>query len=207
MVDLTQYNELIVQQQVEHLEAFTGIETENRYSVLTPDGEPIAHAYEESGFLARMFLRNHRPLTLHVVDDQNEPLLTASRGFFWFFSHLHVSDGAEQPVGSLFRRFGILKRRFSMEDLNGTEVAEMTGPLFRPNTFMIYQRGEEVARVTKQWSGILREGLTDADTFRVEFSSPTRDQRFCTLVLAAAFSIDLDFFESGGAGPGVGFGV
>ena len=207
MVDLTQHKELIVQQQVEHLEAFTGIETENRYTVLTPEGEPIAHAYEESGFFARMFLRNHRPLTLHVVDDQSQPVLRGDRRFFWFFSHLHVTDGEGQPIGSLFRRFGVLKRRFSLEDPNGTEVAEMTGPIFRPNTFMIYQRGEEVARVTKQWSGILKESLTDADTFRVEFSGPTRDQSFCTLVLAAAFAIDLDFFESGGAGPGVGFGV
>ena len=48
MIDLSEYRELVVRQEVEHLEAFTGIETENRYSVLTPDGEQLLYAYEES---------------------------------------------------------------------------------------------------------------------------------------------------------------
>ena len=203
MIDLTGHNELIVQQQVEHLEAFTGFETENRYSVLTPDGQPIMHAYEESGFLGRMLLRNHRPLTLHLIDANGEPVLSGSRGFFWFLSHLHVRDAEDRPIGSLRRRFAVLRRKFTVEDGGGQAIAEIQGPLFRPNTFMVYQRGEEIGRITKQWSGLLREGFTDADTFRVEFSSPVREPETSLLILAAAFSIDLDFFESGG--PGAGF--
>ena len=37
-----------------------------------------------SGFLGRQFLKGHRPLTLHIVDEHNEPLLVASRSFFFF---------------------------------------------------------------------------------------------------------------------------
>ena len=58
--------------------------------------------------------------------------------------------------------------------------------------------GEEVARVTKQWGGIMREAFTDADTFRVQFHKESLDQQFRMLTLAAAFAIDLDFFESKG---------
>ena len=79
-------------------------------------------------------------------------------------------------------------------------IAEVEGPLFRPNTFMVRQQGEEIARITKQWSGLLREGFTDADAFRVEFFGQARDQNTCLLILATAFSIDLDFFESRGRG-------
>ena len=44
----------IVRQKVERLEAITGIETKNRYEVLTPDGRVVALAYEESGTIGRL---------------------------------------------------------------------------------------------------------------------------------------------------------
>ena len=196
MFDLTQWPELNVRQEVEHLEAFTGFETKNRYSVVSPDGKKLLHAAEESGFLGRMFLKSHRPLTIHVVDIQGQPVLEASRSFFWFFSHLHVRDGAGKPLGSLRRRFAILKRTFTLEDSSGQPVAEVKGPLLRPNTFMIYKQGTEVARVTKQWSGVLKEAFTDADTFQVRLDNRAMNQESSLLVLATAFAIDLDFFES-----------
>ena len=41
MTDLTQFPELFVRQEIEHLEVFTGFETANRYSVRTPSGEQL----------------------------------------------------------------------------------------------------------------------------------------------------------------------
>ena len=205
MVDLRKHQELVVRQEVEHLEVFTGLETSNRYSVMTPEGETLLYAYEESGFLGRQFLRNHRPLTLHVVDNESKPFLTATRGFFWFLSHLHVRDASDGPVGSLRRRFAVLKRTFSLEDPAGRPLAEVRGQLIRPNTFMVYKQGSEVARITKQWSGALREVFSDADTFHIQVDHSQVDQNLARLVLATAFAIDLDFFESGG-GSSFGFG-
>ena len=40
MINLAEYSELIVEQEVEHVEAFTGFETEIRYTALTSGGEP-----------------------------------------------------------------------------------------------------------------------------------------------------------------------
>ena len=198
MIDLTDHSELMIKQQVEHLEAFTGFETANRYRVMTPQGDTLLYAHEESGWLSRFILRGHRPLTLHVMDGDSKPLLSASRGFFWFFSHLHVSDGTGRGLGSLRRRFAILKRRFTLEDAGGRPAGEVAGPIFKPNTFMVYRQGSEVARVTKQWSGLLKEAFTDADTFRLELRNREMDRDYSLLMLATALAIDLDFFESGG---------
>ena len=107
MVDLTQHPELYVRQEIEHLEVFTGLESQNRYSVRTPSGEQLLYAFEESGLLGRNVLSSHRPLTIHVVDRNNTEVINASRSFFWFLSHLHVSDGAGQRIGSMQRRFSI----------------------------------------------------------------------------------------------------
>ena len=56
MIDLEQHEDLLVCQQVEHLEAFIGFETANQYSVLTPDGYEMLHAFEESGPVGRQFM-------------------------------------------------------------------------------------------------------------------------------------------------------
>ena len=195
MLDLTQHPELHVRQEIEHLEVLTGLESQNRYSVRTPGGEQLLYAFEESGMLGRNVLSSHRPLTIHVVDRDNANVITASRSFFWFLSHLHVSDGAGRHIGSMQRRFSFLTRKFDLMDATGSVVAEMRGPIFRPFTFMVYRQGQEIGRVTKQWSGLGREAFTDADTFKVEVDTSRTDQKFSMLMLAAAISIDLDFFE------------
>ncbi len=195
MVDLSEYGELIIRQEVERLEAFTGLETQNRYSVLTPDGDRLLYAYEESGFLSRILLKKHRPLSIHVLDDEKKIVLTASRSFFWFLSHLHIQDGSGHKIGSLRRRFAILNRRFELEDSTGKLIAEIRGSLLRPHTFMIYKNGEEIGRVTKKWSGIGKEMFTDADNFRLQIDTSKADKDFAVLMLTSALAIDLDFFE------------
>lgn len=206
MVDLTQHQELIVTQQVEHLEAFTGFETANRYNIMTAEGEHLLYAFEESGTISRQFLGSHRPLSIHVVEDGSRHVFTAQRSFFWFKSHLHVRDNSDKHLGSLQRQFKLFGRRFTLEGPNGQAVAEVRGRMLRPHTFMVHEpQGEEVARVTKKWSGLLREAFTDADTFRLQFHKDL-DQDFRMLILATAFAIDLDFFENNNKRSGLGFG-
>ena len=200
MIDLTQYPEIIVKQEIEFLEVFMGFETANRYSVRTPDGAELLFAYEESGMLSRMFLRNHRPLTIHFVDNDGNEVFTAERSFFWMFSHLHVGDEEGKLIGSLQRTFKFFGRRIAILDDEGTRRSEIRGSLFRPHTFMVYSEGDEVARITKRWSGLGRELFSDADTFQVRMNPERVDQEFATIILAAAIAIDLDFFEKGGRG-------
>jgi uncharacterized protein YxjI len=194
--DLAQDGRFIVKQRVEGLEALTGIETRNRYEVLTPGGQAVMWAYEESGGLSRLFLKRHRPLTLHITDLNGQDILVASRGFFWLFAHMRVQDGDERPVGAIRRKFGLLKRRLVIEDAGGDIVAEVSGSVFRRYTFTIKRLDQEVGRVTKQWSGLGREMFTDADTFLVELPIKHGDDDFQSLVLATAFAVDLDFFEN-----------
>ena len=197
MVDLTRHSELIVRQQTEMVEVFTPFETANRYSVHTPDGAQLLYAYEESGDIRRQFMGTHRPLSIHVVDGDNQPVLLAQRDFFWLTSHLRVSERG-RPVGALRRRFAI-NRKFTLEDASNRPLGMLQGNIFRPNTFIARgAQGNELARITKQWGGISREMFTDADTFRLEFTPAAASQDFRLLMLAAAFATDLDFFEQKG---------
>ena len=79
-----------------------------------------------------------------------------------------------------------LKRRLVIEDARGETVAEVSGSVFRRYTFMVNRRGEEIGRITKQWSGVGREMFTDADTFLVELPVKHGDD-LQYLVFATAF--------------------
>ena len=193
--DLVPDGRLVVKQRVEGLEAITGIETRNRYEVMTPEGQTVLFAYEESGGWGRVLLKRNRALTLHIAGLDGQEMLVASRGFFWFLPTMHVRDGKGRPLGTIRRRFGLLKRRIVLENERGSPVAEVTGSVFRRYTFMVNRRGQEIGRITKQWSGIGREMFTDADTFLVELPVEQGDDDLQNLVLATAFAVDLDFFE------------
>lgn len=197
-VNLTDHSELVIRQRVERLEAITGFETANRYTIHSAQGDELLHAHEESGTLSRIFLKGHRPLTIRISDLDGTEILTASRSFYWFFSHLLVSDGDGRSIGKVQRRFSFPARKLTIEGHGGRPVGEVRGPLLRPKTFMIHQQGREVARVTKQWSGLLKEAFTDADTFKLELENRHLGEEFTLLALATAFAVDLDFFESGG---------
>ena len=93
----------------------------------------------------------------------------------------------------------MVKRKFTVNDANDRALASLEGSVFRPYTFVARgAQGNEMGRITKQWGGIGREMFTDADTFRVEFNQSALGQDFRLLMLAAAFAIDLDFFEQKG---------
>ena len=204
-MELASYQELVVRQTREMLEVFTGFETANRYRVLTPEGQEAMFAYEDSGMLSRQFLGTNRPLSLHILDGDGTPVLNANRGFFFFFSHLNVQDGNSTPIGSLNRKFGMLKRRFVVLDAGGQQIAGLNGSIFRPHTFTLNNaRGEEMGRIVKEWGGIMREGFTDADNFRIQFSDAERSEHIRLLLIASAFAIDLDFFEAKGSRHGIG---
>ena len=202
---LESYESLTVRQQVEPLQVFTGLETENRYKILDPAGDEILFAYEESGFMGRQFLGGHRPLTLKIIDAGGKGQLIGSRKFFWFFSHLDFFGPDDRPLGRMQRRLKLVGRRFDLFDDQG-QVGVIEGPLFRPNTFWVRRSGEDLAKITKRWSGLSREMFTAADTFQVEFTDPSLSESMRLLTLGVAFAIDLDFFERRSRGPGLGFG-
>ena len=77
IANLAQDGRLIVKQRVEGFEAITGVETRNRYEVLTPEGQSVMLAYEESGGLGRVFLKRNRALTLHIAGLDGQDILVA----------------------------------------------------------------------------------------------------------------------------------
>jgi uncharacterized protein YxjI len=192
---------LFVRQIKEWIEIAVDWETANRYQILDSAKTEVGWVLERGGgflhHLKRFFLRSHRPLEVDVLDSRKDACLRLSRPFFWIFSDLQVSLPDGSPVGSIHRRFGILHKKYDLRNSGGHIFARISSPLWRLWTFPVHDPlGNRKSVITKQWGGALREMFTDADTYMLDFEASewTTEERF--VILAAAISIDFDFFEN-----------
>ena len=199
--NLEQANSLIIRQQKEWGEILTGFETKNKYEVVDHFSNPLLEVQEEGGSalatITRLFLKALRPFTMHLFSPQGAGLFKLTRPFRFYFHELDVSQSNGAPLGKIKRRFALLRRIYSVVDRNGNEIFELFGPLLHPWTFQIKKGGQELGKITKKWSGLVKESFTDADNFGITFPNGI-DLSQKAVLLGAVFLIDFIHFENSG---------
>lgn len=196
MERLSSISSLVVSQQKEWGEILTGFETKNRYAISDESGSRLYMAAEEAGsVLLRWFLKALRPFTIAVVTEDGTMVLRVKRPFRFYFHRAEVVDSKGQSLGVIERRFSVLRRIYSVLDSSGEEIFQLYGPLLHPWTFQIRNDGVDYGKITKKWSGLLKEGFTDADNFGVMFPAEW-DVKLKALFLGAVFLIDFVHFEN-----------
>jgi uncharacterized protein YxjI len=194
--ELTSIPGLVVHQQKEWGEILTGFETRNRYAIADVAGRSLYLAAEESGsLLLRWFLKALRPFTIVVLTDDGRTVLRIERPFRFYFHRVEVFDAQGRSLGVIERKFALLRRIYEVRGGSGREALQLFGPILRPWTFKIRTEDHEYGRITKRWSGLLKEGFTDADKFGVLFPAEW-DVRLKALLLGAVFLIDFVHFEN-----------
>ncbi len=198
MERLSSISGLVVSQQKEWGEILTGFETKNRYAISDVSGSRLYLAAEEAGStLLRWFLKALRPFTIVVLTENGQVILRVIRPFRFYFHRADVVDSQGQTIGVIERRFSVLRRIYSVLNSSGEEVFKLLGPILHPWTFQIRNDGVEYGKITKKWSGLLKEGFTDADNFGVMFPAEW-DVKLKALFLGAVFLIDFVHFENKG---------
>ena len=196
--EIVKQRALWVQQRYE-LAELIGFETRNKYAITTEGGLMLAYAAEQGqgvlAMLGRYFFGHWRTFDIFVFDSQRNKLLIAHHPFRWFFQRLEIRTGEGRPLGALQKVFSLLTKRFDVEDATGRTRMTVSSPLWRLWTFPFCKGERQVAVVSKKWSGLLAEGFTDRDRFRVEFEDQRLTAEERQMILAAALFIDLQFFE------------
>lgn len=196
--ELYSADELYVRQQRELAELF-GFETRNKYAISTADRAQVAFAAEQQkGFLGMLFrqLAGHwRSFEITFFGADRQPIFRAVHPFRFFFQRLEVYAPSGELLGALQQRFGVLTKKFDVEDARGNVLFEMRSSLFQLWTFPFYRAGEQMAVIEKRWSGGLTELFTDKDNFRVRYGRAGLDPTERLLILAAAIFVDLQYFE------------
>ncbi|RKY14346.1 MAG: scramblase [Planctomycetota bacterium] len=196
MEALTQTDGLVVQQKKEWGEILTGFETKNKYAIYNTAGDSLYYAAEVGGnILLRLFLKAWRPFEIAVVKPDNQIALHLKSPFRFYFREIAVHDASGQLLGSIQRRFSILRRKYTVYDSQGQEICELFGPILHPWTFEIRENGEIFGKITKKWSGLLKEGFTDADNFGVTFPVDW-PKEIKAILFGGVFLIDFVHFEN-----------
>ena len=196
MKNLIAVDGLVVSQKKEWGEIVTGFETKNKYAILDTSGNELYMATEEEGStIIRWFLKSLRPFKISVRSNDSQLVLQVDRPFRFFFHQLNILDSQNVLIGVVQRRFSLLRRIYSIFDNSGNELFQLYGPFFRPWTFKIKKGIDEYGVITKKWSGLLKEGFTDADNFGVSFPAEW-DKKIKAIFMGAVFLIDFVHFEN-----------
>ncbi len=191
-------SQITVKQQVENIELMTDFEGRNRYKFFNEAGKELANAEESDTGLMGAVVRNmwtsRRPFTLGISVYNTPDIIWLKRRFEFFFSRIEVADD-NAPIGAVRQKFAILNRKYELESYLGDRTLTILGPLFKPWTFNIMAGLQQVGSIKKQWSGLLKEAFTRADTFTVSFDDPDLSNAERKLILATAIAIDIDYFE------------
>jgi len=205
---LTQIDQLLVKQKVEMLEMMTGMETNNKYKVKNSMGQDIYKAKEKSDFCTRQCCGPIRCFQLEITDNTDRevihldrPLNCSTCCFPCCLQEMTVTSPISgETLGKIKQRWHPCLPIFEIQDADGNTVLEMEGPFCAMSccndvNFPIKTTGgQEVGKITKQWTGMVKEAFTDADNFGVSFPMDLDVKTKATL-LGAVFLIDFMFFE------------
>jgi uncharacterized protein YxjI len=197
-VDLLERNVVVVRQKAKL------IELTNQYFLLDEEGNEIGWIVEEGQSRGRKLLRaltkfdqfmSHR---LGVAGADGRRVLTVHKPPSFFRSRVEVLDANGQLAGRLQQQNVFGKVRFSLSGPNDEPLGELRAENWRAWDFHIADgSGNEIARVTKKWGGLLREGFTTADNY-VFTIQPTVQGPLRLLCFAAAAAIDTALKQTNG---------
>ncbi|HSL09964.1 MAG TPA: phospholipid scramblase-related protein [Actinomycetota bacterium] len=204
MTSLLDRNVLVVRQKAKL------IEMNNEYAILDEEGVQIGKVRQEGQSKLKKVVRlvadvdqflTHR---LAIYDADGSKVLELVRPAKIFRSTLQVNDPAGAPRGRIVQQNIVGKKRFALEDATGRAIGSIDAENWRSWDFAVHdEQGLEVARISKKWSGALREIFTTADHYMVQVTgAPSKDLRFLLVGAAAAIDTALKQDDSGGWGFG-----
>ncbi|KAH9369398.1 hypothetical protein HPB48_007176 [Haemaphysalis longicornis] len=108
---------------------------------------------------------------------------------------LEVSSPPYSPIGYVVQEWSILTPKFRVENADGECVFKIEGPFCTWSIcgdveFKVLTKdgSVEVGRISKQWSGLLKETFTDTDNFGISFPMDL-DVKMKAVLLGALFLI------------------
>ncbi|MEC3956335.1 phospholipid scramblase-related protein [Nocardia sp. CDC153] len=171
------------------------IEMVNEYSVFDQHGRQIgavAEVGQSALKKAVRFLSSYDQFMTHkleIRDAHGQCLLRITRPAKVFKSKFLLEHGNGAPIGEIIQENMIGKINFSFV-VNGQQIGGIRAENWRAWNFAIHDHtGQEVARITKTWEGLLKTMFTTADNYVVQIHRQL-PQPLLSMVVASGLAID-----------------
>ncbi|XP_032119912.1 phospholipid scramblase 1 isoform X2 [Sapajus apella] len=204
-------DQILIHQQIELLEVLTGFETNNKYEIKNSFGQRVYFAVEDTDCCTRNCCGPSRPFTLRIIDNMGQEVMTLERPlrcssccYPCCLQEIEIQAPPGVPVGYVIQTWHPCLPRFTIQNEKREDVLKISGPCVVCSCcgdvdFEIKSLDEQnvVGKISKHWTGILREAFTDADNFGIQFPLDL-DVKMKAVMIGACFLIDFMFFESSG---------
>jgi len=205
---LAMVDQLIIKQQMEIMEAFTGFETANKYKVMNSLGQDVFYAKEDTDCCTRQCCGPGRPFEMNILNNQMQEVLHLVRPlrcqaccFPCCLQELEVHSPPGTIIGTVEQEWSIFYPKFVIKDDRGQPILRISGPFCGCECcsdvdFILTSVAteQEVGKISKQWSGLGKEVFTDADNFGINFPLDL-DVKVKATLLGATFLLDFMYFE------------
>lgn len=205
---LASLDQLIIKQQIELLEAFTGFETNNKYRVMNSLGQAVYFAMEDTDCCTRQCCGPMRPFDMKILDNyQNEvihlvrPLKCQACCCWCCLQEIEIQSPIGTPIGYVSQQWSLWDQKLEILDADRNPVLKIKGPCcvipccvdvhFQINSL---DETVQVGEIIRQKVGCGQECFTDASTFSVTFPKDL-DVKMKAVIFGAAMLIDFMFFE------------
>uniref|UniRef100_A0A8C2FYN4 Phospholipid scramblase n=1 Tax=Cyprinus carpio TaxID=7962 RepID=A0A8C2FYN4_CYPCA len=183
-------------------------ESNNKYEIRNSMGQNVFYAVEENDCLTRQCCGPLRSFTIRILDNFGQEIITVSRPlkcmscfFPCCLQELEIQAPPGNTVGYVLQQWHPFLPKFTIENEHREPVLKLQGPFCGwsclPDVdFEILTMDEvSIGKISKQWTGLLREAFTDSDNFGIQFPMDL-DVRMKAVMIGACFLIDFMFFET-----------
>ncbi|CAG8608970.1 12036_t:CDS:2 [Acaulospora morrowiae] len=188
---------LVVARQIEMLNIFLGFEQANKYAIVNQDGNSVGYIAEEESFastLLRQLFRTHRKFSAVIMNPEGEIVLRIYRPFAWINSRIFVSVDEGKLIGEVQQQWHMWRRRYNLFNKQ-KQFARIDAGFWAWSFDIEDENGGILGCVNRIFGGFAREIFTDTGQYVIEERSASLSLDERSVILAAAISIDFDYFS------------
>ncbi|XP_072266231.1 phospholipid scramblase 2-like [Pyxicephalus adspersus] len=182
--------------------ALIGYESNNKYEIKNSMGQKVYFAAEQNDCCTRNFCGPARSFVMTIVDNSGREVIRLSRPyrcsaccFPCCLQKLQVEAPPGTVIGYVKQKWHPCLPKFTIQNEKEEDVLKICGPCVPCSccsdvNFELKSLDETsvVGKISKQWSGFVKESFTDADNFGVQFPMDL-DVKMKGVVLGACFLI------------------
>ncbi|KAM7337172.1 phospholipid scramblase 2 isoform X5 [Alexandromys fortis] len=205
---LSQIDQILIHQQTELLEVLTGFETNNKFEIKNSLGQMVYLAVEDTDCCTRNCCEAARPFTLRILDNLGQEVMTLERPlrcssccFPCCLQEIEIQAPPGVPIGYVTQNWHPCLPKLTLQNEKKENVLKVVGPCVACTCctdidFEIRSLDEQsrIGKISKQWSGCVKEAFTDSDNFGIQFPLDL-DVKMKAVTLGACFLLDYMFFE------------
>uniref|UniRef100_A0A669CQI0 Phospholipid scramblase n=1 Tax=Oreochromis niloticus TaxID=8128 RepID=A0A669CQI0_ORENI len=202
---LTQIDQILIHQNVE---AFIGFEKNRQYEIKNILGQKIYNAKEKSDCCTRNCCGSLRSFDMTIKDNMDREVIRLIRPFRCVscccpccLQEMEVQAPPGTTIGYVKQDWHPFLPTFSIQGANKETLMRLEGPYFACNCcedLNFELKGKDgdtpIGRISRQWSGLLKEAFSDTDNFGIQFPLDL-DVKMKAVLMGACFLVPHDLDE------------